>query len=115
MVTEDIKEKVKNIFTKGLVSLEILKLNKKPDTVEEAESLYDEIVKHKTFLIDDIEEPLVIRLSYTENKKSLSSVDPNFLSDMVRYEVSESIQDILRNEGFPIIESNFPQPEVAVD
>jgi hypothetical protein len=105
------KEKVKDVYNKGLVSLEILKLNKKIKTLEEAEKLYEETVETKTFLIDDLTsgEPYAIRLAYTTKKKNLKSVDPEFLDDSDKFELSESIQDILRNEGFPVIESNFPE------
>jgi hypothetical protein len=51
----------------------------------------------------------MVRLSYTENKSTLKSVDPEFIDDIDKFELSESIQDILRENGFPVIESNFPQ------
>jgi len=105
------KEKVKTVFNKGLVSLEILKLSKEVKSVEDAEKVYDEMVKHKTFLIDDLPSPYVIRLAYTEKKNKLRSVDPEFLGDLEKFEISESIQEILKAEGFPVIDSNFPQPE----
>ncbi len=94
-----------------MVSLEILKLAKDVEDINEAEELYSEVVKHKTFLVDDLKDPYVIRLSYTEKKNRLKSVDPEFLDDMEKFEISESIQEILRNEGFPVIESNFPKEE----
>ena len=103
------KDKVKDIYKKGLVSLEVLKLKDMPETVEEAEEIYNEIVKYKTYLIDDLNEPYVIRLAYTENKSKLKSIDPNRLDDMDAYELGESIQEILKENGFPVIKSEFPE------
>jgi hypothetical protein len=103
------KEKVVNAYKRGLVSLEIIKLKKMPVDIEEAEKLYDDLVKHKTYLIDDLSEPYMIRLVYTENKAKLNSVDPDNISEGDQYELSESIQEILRENHFPVIESNFPQ------
>ena len=103
------KEKTKAIYTKGLVSLEVIKLKEMPENVTEAEELYDSIVKHKTYLIDDLQEPYIIRLSYTENKSKLRSVDPEFIDDADKYELSESIQEILKENDFPVIKSEFPE------
>jgi len=106
------KEKVKKAYTRGLVSLEVLKLKEMPKSIEEAEELYDGIVKYKTYLIDDLSQPYIIRLAYTENKSKLNSVDPMTLNEGDQYELSESIQDILRENDFPINKSEFPeQPE----
>jgi hypothetical protein len=103
------KEKVKNIYTKGLVSLEVIKLKEMPASVEEAEGLYEEIVKHKTYLIDDLSDPYIVRLAYTENKSKLRSVDPDRLDDIDAFELGESIQEILKENGFPVIKSDFPE------
>ncbi len=103
------REKAKDIFNKGLVSLEILKLGKPVDNVEEADALYDDIVKHKTYIVDDVSDPYLIRVAWTEKKKELKSVDPEFLDDIDKFEIAETIQDILREQGFPVINSNFPE------
>jgi hypothetical protein len=63
------KQKAKDIFNKGLVSLEILKLGKEVANEEEAEALYDGIVKHKTYLVEDLRDPYLIRIAWTEQKK----------------------------------------------
>lgn len=106
------KEKVKAVYTKGLVSLEVIKLKDTPEDLNEAEALYDDIVKHKTYLIEDLNEPYLIRLSYTENKAKLKSVDPEYLEEMDKFEISESIQEILKENDFPVIKSEFPdKPE----
>jgi hypothetical protein len=105
------KEKVKAAYKRDLVSLEILKVNKTIDTVEEAEKFYDERVQHKIYLVDDLAEPYLIRMSYTEKKQEIRSVDPDLIEEGDRYELSETIQDILKENLFPIIKSNFPQKE----
>ena len=107
-ITKIDKEKVKEVYTKGLVSLEVIKLRESPVDVKEAEELYTEIVKHKTYLIDDLADPYIIRLSFTENKSRLRSVDPDRLEDMDAFELGESIQEILKENGFPVIKSEFP-------
>jgi len=103
------KEKVKDVYKKGLVSLEVIKLKEMPKNVEEAECLYDEIVKYKTYLVNDLSDPYLIRLAYTENKSKLKSIDPNHLDDIDAYELGESMQEILRENGFPVIKSAFPE------
>lgn len=105
------KEKVKDAYTKGLVSLEVIKLKERPETTEEAEALYDKIVKHKTYLVDDLPDPYIIRLSYTENKSKLRSIDPDHMDEADQFEISESIQDILRENNFPVIKSKFPDKD----
>ena len=112
-ITDQEKEKVKGVYNKGLVSLEILKVPREVTDIQAAEELYNETVKTKTFLIDDLPNTYVIRLAYTEKKNKLRSVDPEFLEEGEKFEISESIQEILKDEGFPVIDSNFPQkPEV---
>jgi len=108
-------EKVKNVYKKGLVSLEVIKLKEMPADVEEAEKLYEEIVKYKTYLIDDLTEPYLIRLAYTENKSKLKSIDPNHLDDIDAFELGESMQEILKENGFPIIKSAFPEAPEGYD
>jgi hypothetical protein len=103
------KEKVKKVYTKGLVSLEIIKLKEMPADVQEAEELYEDIVKHKTYLIDDLTDPYIVRLAYTENKSKLRSVDPDRLDDIDAFELGESIQEILKENDFPVIKSEFPE------
>jgi len=110
MLTEEEKvQKLKDALTKSLVSLEILKLKEMPASVEEAEELYEELVKTKTYLINDLDSPYVIRIAYTENKSKLKSVDPEFIDDIDKFELSESIQEILEENGFPVIKSDFPE------
>jgi len=103
------KEKVKDVYTRGLVSLEVIKLKEMPANVDEAETLYNDIVKHKTYLIEDLTEPYIVRVSYTENKSKLRSVDPDRLDDIDAFELGESIQEILKENGFPVIKSDFPE------
>jgi hypothetical protein len=38
----------------------------------------------------------------------LRSVDPDRLDDMDAFELGESIQEILKENGFPVIKSEFP-------
>jgi hypothetical protein len=104
-------EKAKMKYKRGLVSLEILELPVLPKNVEEAEKMYDERVQHKTYVIDDLSRPYIIRLAYTEDKASLKNVDPEYLDEGDRYEISESIQEILRENDFPVIKSAFPDAD----
>ena len=104
-------KKALDIYKKGLVSLEILKLKEMPETEEAAEELYNDLVQTKVYLIDDLEHPYVVRIAYTENKVKMRSVDPEHLPEGDQFELSESIQDILRENGFPVIESAFPQED----
>jgi len=103
------KNKVKAVYRRDIVSLEILKTPEKLKTVEEAEAYYDERVQHKMYLIDDLESNYMIRLSFTEKKKELSSVDPEHIPEIDGFELSESIQEILKENLFPVIKSNFPE------
>jgi len=102
-------DKVKEVYKKGLVSLEVIKLKNTPNSVEDAEAIYNDIVKFKTYLIEDLNEPYVIRLAYTEDKSKLKSIDPTHLEDIDAYELGESMQEILKENGFPIIKSAFPE------
>lgn len=111
LTPEQAAEKAKEVYKKGLISLEILKLKELPESVEEAEKLYDETVKYKTYVIDDLSRPYMIRLAYTEDKSRMRTVDPEYLDEGDKYEISESIQDILRENGFPVVESAFVMDE----
>ena len=109
------REKVKTAYTRQIISLEILKLKEMPDTVEQAEKLYDEVVTTRTYLIDDLASgtPYVIRVAHTDNKNQLKTVDPDHIEDCDVFEIQESIQDIYRELKLPIIKSNFQEtPEV---
>lgn len=98
-------------LNKSLVTLEVLKMPDELDTIEEIEEYYNKHVTTKTFLIEDTPEPYVIRIS-TAHKKHVKSLDPEFLPEMDAYEISESIQEILREEGFPIFKHKFPEKPV---
>ncbi len=112
-LTKKEKEKVKDVYTKGLVSLEVIKLKTEPESLEAAEELYDNIVKHRTYLVDDLKDPYLIRVSWTENKSKLRSVDPDHMDEIDQYELSESIQEILKENNFPVIKSEFPEKPVG--
>ncbi len=103
------KDKVKAVYTNDLISLEILKIPERINTLEEAEEYYNDRIKYKTEIVKDLSEPYFIRVAYTENKKELKSVDPDSLNDGDAYEISETIQDLLRSLKFPVIKSNFPK------
>jgi len=105
------KEKVKAAYKKDLVSLEILQVPQNFKDETEAEDYYNATVKHKYYIIDDLSKPYLIRLSYSENKKEIRSIDPEFIPEGDQYELSESVQDILRENMFPVIKSDFPQKE----
>ncbi len=105
------KERARAAYNNDIVSLEIMRVPATADlkTTEEAEAYYNERVNHKMYLVDDLEDNYIIRLSYTEKKQELKSVDPEHLQDADQYELSETIQEILRENLFPVIESNFPK------
>jgi hypothetical protein len=105
------KEKNKEVYRKDIVSLEILKTKETFDSVEEAEKYYNDRVQHYTYIPDDLSSNYIIRISVTEKKKELRSVDPDHIPEIDQYELSETIQDILREHRMPIIKSNFPQKE----
>ncbi len=107
------KEKTKAAYNQDIVSLEILKVPATLDlkTVEEAEEYYNARVQTKMYLTDDLVDNYIIRLSYTDKKQELKSVDPEHIEEADEYELSETIQDILRENLFPVIKSNFPAPE----
>ncbi len=105
------REKVKAAYNQDVISLEIIKTKEKLETPEEAEAYYEERVQHKIYLIDDLSENYIVRFSFTEKKQELQTVDPDHIPEGDQYELSESIQDILRENMFPVIDSNFPQPQ----
>ncbi len=107
------KERVKAAYNNDIVSLEIMRVPATAElkTTEEAEAYYSERVNHKMYLINDLEDNYIIRLSYTEKKQELKSVDPDHIEEGDQYELSETIQEILRENLFPVIESNFPKQE----
>ncbi len=109
------KDKVKAAYNKDIISLEIIKTPEHFKTVEEAEEYYQARVEHRTYLIDDLDTPYMVRLSFTEKKKEISSVDPEHLPEQDEFELSESIQDILRENLFPVIKSNFPEQKDQQD
>lgn len=112
------KDKVKAAYSKEVVSLEILKVPATAEisTVGEAEEYYNERVNHKMYLVDDLVEKYVIRLSYTDKKQELKSVDPEHIGEADEFELGETIQEILRENLFPVIKSNFPQkPKEVAD
>ena len=102
------KEKIKSVYNRDLVSLEILKVDQYFKNEEEAEKYYDTQVKHKYYLIDDLSQPYIIKISFTDNQKKIRSIDPEFIPEGDQYEISETVQDILRENMFPVIKSNFP-------
>ncbi len=108
-LTPEDKERVKAAYTKDIISLEIIKTQEKFETQKEAEEYYDARVNHKIYLIDDLAQNYFIRLSYTDVKKEISSVDPEHIEEGDQYELSETIQEILRENLFPVIKSNFPE------
>jgi len=107
-VKNDKLEKIKKVYTRGMVALDVVKFKNMPEDIETAKELYNEIVQEKFYLIDDLSEPYLIRLAYTENKSKLKSVDPYRMNDSDLFELGESIQEILKENDFPINKSEFP-------
>jgi hypothetical protein len=105
------KEKIKAVYKRDLISLEILKTKKALKNIEEAEEYYNDRVQHKFYIIDDLDSNYIIRISTSEAKKELRSVDPDHIPEIDQFELSESIQDILKENLFPVIKSQFPKKE----
>jgi hypothetical protein len=106
------KEKVKAVYNNDLISLEIIKIKDKDEavvTTADAEAYYDARVQHRYYVIDDLVQKYIIRMSWTEKKRELQSVDPDHIEEADQYELSETIQEILRENLFPVIKSHFPE------
>lgn len=95
-------------LTKSLISLEILEIPQDLNTVEEVEAHYDEMVEFKTYLIDDTTRKYGIRLAVGK-KKFISATNPEMIPESDTYEISESIQDILRENNLPVFTHSFPE------
>ncbi len=95
-------------LNKSLITLEVLQMPEDLETEEEIMEFYDKNVITKTHLISDTSVPYVIRVS-TADKRQVRSLDPEYLPEMDAYEISESIQDILRDEGFAVHKHKFPE------
>jgi len=106
------KEEIQKAFgEKGLISIEVLRKPEGVNSPKEAEEFYQKNVEIKNYLILDTEKEYVIRLTMSK-KGVLQSVDPDLLPGGDVYEVSESIQEILRENGFPVFNYKFPnKPE----
>lgn len=108
MSKEALEKKLEKL-KRGLVSLEILKVPKNTKSLEEAEEVYDKLVTHKSYFIDDLSRPYLIKLAYTEDKSKIRNTDPETIDDGDVYELTESIQEILRENLLPVIKSQFPE------
>lgn len=97
-------------INKSLVALEVLQLPESVRTEEEIREYYDKHVNVSTYLIEDTTVPYVIRIA-TANKKRVKALNPEQLPEIDSYEISESIQDILRDNGFPVFKHKFPDKD----
>jgi hypothetical protein len=98
---------------KELVSLEILTFRE--DVTGYSEDQLKE--KYRSFketftLIDDLSQPYVIR-SVIGNHKDIRSLEPELIPECDRFEVSESVQEILKNGELPVYKSEFNQTNIA--
>lgn len=97
-------------LNKSLITMEVLEIPEELTTPEEVDKYYEENVKTHTYVIDDVEGHYAVRVAIA-HKKKIRSVDPEFIPEADMYEVSESIQDILKEHGFPVYKTMFPEQE----
>jgi len=98
---------------KELISLEILTFSE--DVTEYSEEELRK--KYRSFkesftLIDDLSQPYVIR-TVVGDHKDIRSLEPEMIPECDRFEVSESVQDILKNNELPVYKSEFDQNNIA--
>jgi len=106
---EQQKEEIQKMFGESnLISIEVLRKPDEVNTSEEAEEFYKNNTEVKNYLILDTEKKYIIRLT-TAKKGIIQSVDPDYIPGGDMYEVSESIQDILKENGFPVFKYKFPE------
>lgn len=98
-----------NINT-SLITLEVLQMPPELETSEDITDYYNKHVITETFLINDTSVPYIIRVA-TANKTKVKSLDPEFLPEADAFEISESIQEILKDKGFAIFNHKFPEGE----
>jgi len=98
---------------KELVSLEILTFSEDVTgySEEELREKYRSF-KESFTLIDDLSQPYVIR-TVVGDHKDIRSLEPEMIPECDRFEVSESVQDILKNNELPVYKSEFDQNNIA--
>jgi len=94
---------------KELVSLEILTFSEdvsgfNEDQIKEKYKSYEESFT----LVDDLSQPYVIR-TVVGNHKDIRSYEPDMIPAEDRFEIAESIQEILKNKDLPVYKSDFDQ------
>jgi len=108
MVKELIKENQKE-----LVSLEILTFSEDVTGYSEKQLKEKYHSFKETFtLIDDLSQPYVIRTVVGEHK-DIRSLEPEMIPECDRFEVSESVQSILKDNELPVYKSDFDQNNIA--
>jgi len=110
-MSKKIEEIQKN--QKELVSLEILTFSEDVTgySEEELREKYRSF-KESFTLIDDLSQPYVIR-TVVGDHKDIRSLEPEMIPECDRFEVSESVQDILKNNELPVYKSEFDQNSIA--
>jgi len=93
---------------KELVSLEILKFTEDTSELSEAEikDLYERVTKEEFIKVDDLSQPYVLRL-VTSTEKELRSLEPDFLPSGDDFEMAETIQDTLKENGINVYGGDF--------
>jgi len=97
-----------------LVSLEILKFTDEVKDLTELEirKKYRKAKEH-FIKIDDLSQTYVIRL-VVDNKENIKSLEPDFLPEGDVFEVSESIQGILKDFGINVYGSDFSEDGIKM-
>jgi len=98
---------------KELVSLEILTFKEDvseftPEQIKEKYRSYNESFT----VINDLSQPYVIR-TVVGDYKDIRSYEPDMIPESDRYEIAESIQDILKDNDLPVYKSDFDQVGIA--
>jgi len=92
-----------------LVSLEILTFSEDVSNFNE-EQLKEKYNSYKESftLVNDLSQPYVIR-TVVGDYKDIRSYEPDMIPESDRYEITESIQDVLKNKDVPVYKSDFNQ------
>lgn len=94
-----------------LISLEILKFSEDVGNTDEMDiaeikELYSKLTEEEFIKVDDLSQPYVIRV-VTSKESILKSLEPDFLPNGDDFEVSETIQEILKGKNINVYGADF--------
>jgi len=96
-----------------LVSLEVLVFNKDISKMNEEEIKNEyRSFKEEFTIIDDLSQPYVIR-TVVGNHADIKSLEPDMIPECDRFEISESIQELLKEQKVPVYKSDFDQQNIS--